>query len=66
MKISIIIPVRNEELLIEKIIGELEIKLKDEPFPSYGKLFTQPKDIQRVELTHQKGAIAMARAQSKN
>ena len=32
MKISIIIPVRNEELLIEKIIGELEIKLKDLPY----------------------------------
>ena len=32
MKISIIIPVRNEELLIEKIIGELEIKLEDLPY----------------------------------
>ncbi len=44
----------------------LEIKLKDEPLPAYGKLFTQPKDLLRVELTHQKGAIAMARAQSEN
>lgn len=32
MKISIIIPVRNEELIIEKIIAELEIKLKDFPY----------------------------------
>ena len=29
MKVSIIIPVRNEELLIEKIIDQLEIKLKN-------------------------------------
>ena len=32
MKISIIIPVRNEELLIEKIIGQLEKKLKNLPY----------------------------------
>ena len=31
MKVSIIIPVRNEELLIKKIIDQLEIKLKNLP-----------------------------------
>ena len=32
MKVSIIIPVRNEELLIEKIIDQLEDKLKSLPY----------------------------------
>ena len=32
MKVSVIIPVRNEELTVEKIIDELENKLKDFPY----------------------------------
>ena len=31
MKVSVIIPVRNEELLLKKIIEQLENKLKDLP-----------------------------------
>ena len=32
MKVSIIIPVRNEEILIKKIIAELESKVKEIDF----------------------------------
>ncbi len=56
---------------IDQISGEprlipLEIKLKKEPYPRYGELLTNPNDLSRLELKHEKASIAMARSQSLN
>ncbi len=42
----------------------LEIKLKGEDKPRYNKLVSNYDDFNRIELNHQRGALAMARAQS--
>ena len=41
----------------------LEIKLKGEDKPRYNKLVSNYDDFNRIELNHQRGALAMARAQ---
>ena len=41
----------------------LEIKLKNEKFPRYGKLINNPNKLSEIELRHEKGSFAMARTQ---
>lgn len=42
----------------------LEIKLKGEDNPRYNKLIVNTDDFNRIELTHQRGSVAMARSQA--
>ncbi len=42
----------------------LEIKLKTEVQPRYGRLTTDPNELSQLQLRHQKGSLAMARSQS--
>ena len=44
----------------------LEIKLKTEEFPRYNQLITNPRQLSELQLTHQKGSLAMARSQAPN
>ena len=44
----------------------LEIKLKTEEFPRYNQLITNPRQLSELQLTHQKGSLAMARSQTAN
>jgi peptidyl-prolyl cis-trans isomerase B (cyclophilin B) len=44
----------------------LEIKLKGEDKPRYNSLISKYDDFNRIELTHRRGALAMARAQLLN
>ncbi len=44
----------------------LEIKLKGEAKPRYNSLISKYDDFNRIELTHRRGALAMARAQLLN
>ncbi len=41
----------------------LEIKLKTKEQPIYNKLITNPTSLSDLELTHERGSIAMARSQ---
>ncbi len=43
-----------------------EIKLNNEAVPRYGKTSSNPDDLMRLELKHEKGSLAMARSQSPN
>ncbi len=42
----------------------LEIKLKTESIPRYNQLITNPKEYSQLQLVHQRGSIAMARAEN--
>ena len=42
----------------------LEVKLKTELEPRYGRLTTSPSDLLKLQLSHERGAIAMARSQA--
>jgi len=44
----------------------LEIKLKGEDKPRYNSLISKYDDFNRIELTHRRGALSMARAQLLN
>ena len=44
----------------------LEIKLKGEDKPRYNSLISKYDDFNRIQLTHRRGALAMARAQLLN
>ncbi|MEB3307733.1 MAG: peptidylprolyl isomerase [Cyanobacteriota bacterium] len=44
----------------------LELKRKDEPLPRYGEPVTSPGLTRQIELTHQRGAVAMARSTDPN
>tara|TARA_Y100001968_G_C19345798_1_gene711978 strand:+ start:652 stop:1320 length:669 start_codon:yes stop_codon:yes gene_type:complete len=44
----------------------IEIKLKNERFPRYGRLIKDPKLISNIALRHQRGSISMARSQTYN
>ncbi len=52
---------------IDEVSGQvrfvpLEVKLKNEKFPRYGKLVTNPNELEQLELKHEKGSVAMARS----
>lgn len=38
------------------------MKLKTDDQPRYGKLITNPRELLQLQLTHKKGALAMARS----
>ena len=42
----------------------LEVKLKTESEPRYGRLTTSPSDLLQLQLSHERGALAMARSQA--
>ena len=44
----------------------LEIKRKDEPQPHYGEPLTSPVATRQLALTHERGAVAMARSDDPN
>ena len=44
----------------------LEIKLKSEKFPTYGKLLDEPSQIDNIELKHNPFSISMARSKDLN
>ncbi len=44
----------------------LELKLVKEDFPRYGQIINDPGEISRLELTHHKGSVAMARSEPLN
>jgi peptidyl-prolyl cis-trans isomerase B (cyclophilin B) len=44
----------------------LEIKRKDEPQPLYGEPLTSPVATRQLALTHERGAVAMARSDDPN
>ncbi|WP_320677182.1 peptidylprolyl isomerase [Prochlorococcus sp. MIT 1300] len=44
----------------------LELKLRTRKDPLYGSLVNEPNDLAQLELTHQRGALAMARSQAVN
>lgn len=44
----------------------LEIKLKTETFPRYGRAITNTRELLELQLLHVKGALAMARSQHLN
>ena len=41
----------------------LEIKLRSEQKPRYGRVTTNPSELLKLELSHEPGALAMARSQ---
>ena len=42
----------------------LEIKFRSEPQPRYSRISTNPAELDGLELTHKRGAVAMARSQA--
>ena len=42
----------------------LEIKFRSEPQPRYSRVSTNPAELDGLELTHERGAVAMARSQA--
>jgi len=58
---SFIDPTTGEARLIP-----LEIKRKDEPQPHYGEPLTSPVATRQLALTHERGAVAMARSDDPN
>ncbi len=42
----------------------LELSYKNEDQPRYSRVSTNPSDIEQLKLSHQRGALAMARSQS--
>lgn len=54
-------PSRGEARLVH-----LEIKLKSEPEPRYGQLVSSPLVSEQLALSHQRGALAMARSGDPN
>ena len=41
-----------------------EIKFRSEPQPRYSRVSTNPAELDELELTHERGAVAMARSQA--
>tara|TARA_B100000700_G_scaffold272919_1_gene316854 strand:- start:31 stop:720 length:690 start_codon:yes stop_codon:yes gene_type:complete len=44
----------------------LEIKLKDEKLPRYNFLITNPNELSKLQLSHKRGSLAMARSEGVN
>jgi len=44
----------------------LEISFDDEDGPRYGRISTNPSELNRLALRHERGAVAMARSQAPN
>ncbi len=44
----------------------LEIKLKSDPYPIYGKLINEASKILKIELKHIRGSLSMARSKGLN
>ena len=44
----------------------LELKLKQDPQPRYGQTLASPSDLRQLQLSHERGALAMARSQAPN
>ena len=42
----------------------LEIKFRSEAQPRYSRVSTNPSDLDDLELSHERGAVAMARSQA--
>ena len=42
----------------------LEIKFRSEALPRYSRISTNPADLDDLQLTHERGAVAMARSQA--
>ena len=61
----------NDNKFIDSKTGKiryipLEIKLKSDKFPIYGKLLNNPSEINNIELKHKKASISMARSKGLN
>ena len=50
----------NKKFYIKTI--PLEIKLKDEQHPRYNKLLIKSDELNRIDLVHNRGSIAIARS----
>lgn len=44
----------------------LELKLKQDPQPRYGQTLASPSELRQLQLSHERGALAMARSQAPN
>ena len=42
----------------------LEVKFKGEASPRYNRITSNPSELEQLELSHQRGAVAMARSQA--
>ena len=65
-KFEEIITGRIEDILpiLEKREIPLEIKLRSENLPSYDRPITTPNSLKELQLSHKRGALAMARSQA--